>query len=89
MSKKTIDRPEYRELVGRLRTLREESGKSQTELARLLGWPQQRLSAIEAGARRLDIIEFVELAVALGACPSALIRIVAVPTHQRGQSPTD
>lgn len=77
MSKKTIYNPAYRELVARLRAEREEVGKSQTDLAKELGWPQQRLSAVEAGARRMDVLEFVQLTEALGRCPSDIIRWVS------------
>lgn len=74
MSGKTIYTPEYRDLVQRLRVRREELGQSQTEVAKRLGWPQQRLSAVEAGARRLDIIEFIELTRHLGLDPSKTIK---------------
>lgn len=77
MAPKTIYSPAYRELVARLRAARESSGKSQTELANELGWPQQRLSAIEAGSRRLDVLEFVKLAEALQCSPSQFLRIVS------------
>lgn len=73
MARKTIYSPAYRELVAHLRSLREEQGKSQTQLAKELMWPQQRLSAVEAGARRLDIIEFIQLVEALGHCPAEVI----------------
>jgi len=63
---KTIYRPEYRRLVEHLRALREERGLAQVVLARRLGWPQQRVSQIESGARRLDVVEFMELAGHLG-----------------------
>lgn len=61
MDSKTIYTQAYRELVQRLRLRREALGLTQTDVAARLGWPQQRLSAVEAGARRLDIIEFIEL----------------------------
>lgn len=73
MARKTIYNPAYRELVTHLRGLREEQGKSQTQLAQELMWPQQRLSAVEAGARRLDIIEFIQLVEAQSHCPSDVI----------------
>lgn len=76
MSAKTIYSPEYRSLVERLRSRREELGLSQSEVARTLGWPQQRLSAVEAGARRLDVIEFFELASELGLTPQRAIKLV-------------
>ena len=80
MASKTIYSPAYREFVTRLRTARESRGKSQTELAKELGWPQQRLSAIESGSRRLDILEFVKLAGALQCSPSELLKLISEPT---------
>lgn len=77
MAKKTIYHPAYRELVAGLRAEREGLGKSQKELARELGWSQQRLSAVEAGARRLDVVEFVQLIDALGRCPAEVIRSIS------------
>ncbi|WP_449302226.1 helix-turn-helix transcriptional regulator [Pseudoxanthomonas mexicana] len=65
-TQKTIYQLEYRLLIESLRTRRESLGLSQSEVARSLGWRQQTLSAIEAGARRLDVIEFLKLCGALG-----------------------
>ena len=76
MASKTIYREDYRRLVERLRGYREERGLSQTELARQLGWPQHKLSSIEAGARRLDVIEFFQLTSALGLSPARAIKLV-------------
>jgi transcriptional regulator with XRE-family HTH domain len=76
MTAKTIYSPEYRRLVQKLRLLREEAGITQSALSLQLGWPQQRLSAIEAGARRLDVMEFLHLTEALGKTPEAAIRLV-------------
>jgi transcriptional regulator with XRE-family HTH domain len=63
---KTIYRTEYRELIAQLRDLREKHALAQAELARLLGWPQQRVSQMERGVRRLDVVEYLELAGHLG-----------------------
>lgn len=76
MASKTIYREEYRRLVESLRRRREELGLSQGELARQLGWRQQRMSAVEAGARRLDVIEFFELTSALGLSPAHAMKLV-------------
>lgn len=83
MATKTIYSAAYRRLVLRLRTLREEAGTSQTSLALELGWPQQRLSAVEAGARRLDVIEFLQLTAALGLTPGEAIKL-ALPRKRGG-----
>ncbi|MEN1929407.1 helix-turn-helix transcriptional regulator [Luteimonas sp. MJ250] len=77
MPTKTIYSPKYRRFVESLRTLREKAGISQSKLSLQLGWPQQRLSAIEAGARRLDVMEFLQLTGALGLSPEEGIRIAA------------
>lgn len=76
MASKTIYRDDYRKLVERLRDRREKLGLSQSEVARVLGWPQQRMSAVEAGARRLDVIEFFQLTSALGLTPSRAVKLV-------------
>lgn len=77
MASKTIYRDDYRKLVERLRDRREELGLSQSEVARTLGWPQQRMSAVEAGARRLDVIEFFQLTSALGLSASRAVKLVS------------
>lgn len=77
MPPKTIYSTAYRRLVGRLRSLREAAGISQSTLAKAMGWPQQRLSAVEAGARRLDVIEFLQLTAALGLEPEDAVKLAA------------
>jgi len=77
---KSIHRPEYIELMALIRRRREELSLSQSELARRLGWTQQKLSYVESGTRRLDVLEYLELAKelkwspvkAIGAAESAL-----------------
>ena len=80
MASKTIYRDDYRKLVERLRDRREKLGLSQSEVARALGWPQQRMSAVEAGARRLDVIEFFQLTSALSLTASRALKLV-FPVH--------
>src|SRR3546814_18276057 len=66
MPAKTIYSSEYRRLVQSLRAFRDRAGITQSGLSRQLGWPPQRLSAIEAGARGLALLEFLHLIGALG-----------------------
>lgn len=77
MASKTIYSPEYRLLVQELRTLREGVGITQSALSLQLDWSQQQLSAVEAGARRLDVMEFLQLTKALGLSPEAAIKMAA------------
>jgi transcriptional regulator with XRE-family HTH domain len=63
--RKAIHDPRYLELVARLRSAREQSGISQTQLAARLGKPQSYISKVENGEKRLDIIETMTLCIAL------------------------
>lgn len=83
MATKTIYSAEYRRLVQQLRTRREELGLTQAALSAALGWPQQRLSAIEAGARRLDVLEFLHLTARLGLTPEVAIRVAVEAAKPR------
>lgn len=74
--KKTIHRPEYRELIDALREARIAACLSQDVLAKTLRWTQQKLSSTESCGRRLDIIEFLELAHALGLSPRAAFELL-------------
>lgn len=54
---KTIYTREYAVLLALLRSVREESGVTQTELAEKLGVTQSTYSKFEKGLRRLDCIQ--------------------------------
>ncbi|ARZ76364.1 hypothetical protein CCR98_20085 [Stenotrophomonas sp. WZN-1] len=66
MATKTIYQNAYLRLVGSLRERRASLGLSQVQLATHLGWPQQKLSSVETGSRRLDVLEFCLITSALG-----------------------
>lgn len=86
MTKKTIYSEAYRQLVDRLRERREGLGHTQTALAKILGWPQQKLSAVEIGSRRLDVMEYFHLTSALGLSRQASLELI--PEEQQGRSRT-
>lgn len=48
-------------------------GMNQTELARALGQYQSFIARIESGERRVDVIEFLDIAAAIGIDPKAAI----------------
>ena len=52
---------------------REKRGLTQIDVSKKLGRPQSFVSKYENGERRLDVIEFLEVADALGVEPSRFI----------------
>jgi transcriptional regulator with XRE-family HTH domain len=68
----------YTERHQRLRKLlvarRKEAGLTQTVVAVRLGKPPSYVAKYEGGDRRLDVLEFLDVATAIGFEPCALIR---------------
>ena len=54
--------PAYRAFLARLVRARKAAGLTQWEVARVLRLPQSRVSRMESGERRVDVIELSELA---------------------------
>jgi transcriptional regulator with XRE-family HTH domain len=52
---------------------REDSGITQAKLAICLDRPQSFVSKYESGERRIDLIEFIEICVALDADPHKIV----------------
>ena len=59
---RSVHTPAYKEFLTRLLAARMKSGLTQGEAARHLCVPQSRLSRMESGERRIDVIELSELA---------------------------
>jgi len=58
---------------------RESSGLTQIELAEKLARPQSFVSKYERGERRLDVVEFLEVAQAIGIDPAQIISKISMP----------
>lgn len=87
MATKTIYQNAYLRLVGKLRERRESLGFSQFKLAAHLGWPQQKISSIESGSRRVDVLEFCLITSALGFSNEEMAElVVGVRKAARGSS---
>lgn len=56
---------------------RVEAGLTQNDVARRLRRPQSFVSKYETGERRLDVVEFLEVARALSIDPAGVIRRIA------------
>lgn len=65
--------PDYQLLLAVLKTARKRVGVSQVELALRLGNTQTFVSKCERGERRIDAVELVEFAEALGVEPLGLL----------------
>jgi transcriptional regulator with XRE-family HTH domain len=63
----------HRALCAALVEARKAAGLSQHELAKRLGRSQSFIAKIEVGERRVDVVEFVEIARAVGHEPAELL----------------
>ena len=73
---KSVHSPKYRVLIDRLIEARKAIGMTQQALADQLGRPQSFVAKYENGERRLDVIEFLEIARIFKADPHAILRDV-------------
>ena len=63
---KSVFTDRYKEFLKMLITERKNKSLTQVMLAKLLGKPQSYVSKYESGERRLDVIEFLEIADCIG-----------------------
>jgi transcriptional regulator with XRE-family HTH domain len=79
---KSLRSPEYTRLIATLVAARKSAEVRQQALAKKLGRPQSFIAKYEGGERRIDVIEFVAIARALGADPVKLFGdfVVGMPT---------
>jgi transcriptional regulator with XRE-family HTH domain len=71
---KSLKSAEYGRLIEVLVAARHEAGIPQQALAGKLGRPQSFIAKYEGGERRIDVIEFIAIARALGADPLKLFK---------------
>jgi len=83
VSTKTKLAAELRILGEVLARARERAGVKQADLAARLGVPASYLSKIESGTRRLDVIELVQIAEAMGVDPAEIVRQVTEALRDR------
>jgi transcriptional regulator with XRE-family HTH domain len=76
---KSIHTPEHLKLRELLIAARKRAGLTQQEVAERLGRPQSFVAKYEGGERRLDVVEFVQVAAALGADATRIIRTLTRP----------
>ncbi|GEC55726.1 transcriptional regulator with XRE-family HTH domain [Bradyrhizobium japonicum] len=71
---KSLQSAEYQRLIALLIAARHKAGIRQHGLAKKLGKPQSFVAKYEGGERRLDVVEFITIAEALGANPAKLFK---------------
>ncbi|QAU48726.1 helix-turn-helix domain-containing protein [Bradyrhizobium guangzhouense] len=71
---KSLKSADYARLIALLVATRHKAGIRQQALAKKLRKPQSFVAKYEGGERRLDVIEFITIAEALGANPLKLFR---------------
>ncbi len=74
---KTLGTERHKALIALLIEKREAAGLTQTDLAAKLGEYQSFVARLESGQRRIDVVEFMELAEILGFDPASAIREMA------------
>lgn len=73
---RSIHSDEYRKLTAILLNARSSVGLTQQEVADRLGKPQSYVAKVERNERRIDVVEFISLAQALGVDPARLFAAV-------------
>jgi transcriptional regulator with XRE-family HTH domain len=71
---KSLHTAEYATFCGLLVAARHKAGLTQHDVAKRLKRPQSFVAKYEGGERRLDLIEFIEVAKTLDADPITLLR---------------
>jgi transcriptional regulator with XRE-family HTH domain len=72
--KKALYERRYAAFTELLKAGRKEAGLTQAEVAKRLRRPQSYVSKYERGDRRLDVVEFLEVARAVGFDPREFLR---------------
>jgi transcriptional regulator with XRE-family HTH domain len=71
---KTLGTARHRALIEMLVEKRENAGITQSELATRLGEYQSLVARLESGQRRVDVVEFLDLAMILNFEPDEILK---------------
>ena len=74
---KSIHTRQYRVFLDWLIRARKDAGLTQQQVADKLGRPQSFVAKYEGGERRLDVVEFVEIANLLEVDPHSIIEVIS------------
>jgi transcriptional regulator with XRE-family HTH domain len=82
--RKTLRTQGHSRLIALLKEQRLRADLTQQQVADRLGVPQSFVAKYEGGERRLDVLEFIEAAEALGADPKELFAVVVAAVKTGG-----
>jgi transcriptional regulator with XRE-family HTH domain len=78
-----VHSPAYRIVIAKLVDARTAAGLTQRDLAAKLGKSPSFVGKIESGERRLDLVEFILIARAIGASEIELLRTITAALPKR------
>jgi transcriptional regulator with XRE-family HTH domain len=81
---KTIYTQQHQRLCELLIEARKKAELTQAEVAERLGKPQSFVAKYEGGERRLDVVEFLEVARAIGLDPNATVAAMSEALTSKG-----
>jgi len=80
---KSLRSNKHQKLIALLTAARTKAGLTQQQLADQLGKPQSYVAKYEGGERRVDVVEFLAIADALGIDPANAVREVAAKYNSK------
>jgi transcriptional regulator with XRE-family HTH domain len=86
--RKTLHSADYPRFLALLKAARKDAGIVQQELADRLGKPQSFVAKVEGGERRIDVIEFIAIAKAIGRSSQASETIFEAGATRQAGRPT-
>ncbi|MGX5805282.1 helix-turn-helix domain-containing protein [Bradyrhizobium sp. Arg314] len=84
---KTLRSPRHVRLVQLIVDKRKEAGLSQADLAKAIDRYQSVVAAIESGGRRIDVVEFLDLAETIGFDPHEVLGQVMSVRNTKARNP--
>lgn len=75
---RTLGSPRHEALRAFLVERRKKAGLTQTDVAEKLGRHQSFIATVESGQRRIDVVELLDLAVAIGFDPREALKRLSV-----------
>jgi transcriptional regulator with XRE-family HTH domain len=78
---RSLHSPDYQKLIAILLDARRKAGVTQQQVADRLGKPQSYVAKVEGAERRIDVVEFISLAKAIGIDPTSLFHSVVAAVN--------